>query len=623
MRKYRITQADADLRPGLEAIGLKHPDRFCEQGTPLRFVKEPTVESFAITVGEEGVTIRYARISGAFRGLGLVLAGIAGPQAVLKQASAFDSVGVMLDVSRNGVLSVEALRSWMVDLALMGINSLQLYMEDVYTVPGEPFFGYFRGAYSTEELKEIDDIGFRLGIEVIPCIQTLGHLEQVLQWPAYSRMADVRGVLLADAPESYALIGKMLDLTTACFRSKRIHIGMDEAHGVGTGNFLRRHGWQRPFDILNRHLDKVTAMCAERGLQPMMWSDMYFRIGSETNDYYDPASTIPEEVITAMSPHVELVYWDYYHSDSAFYEEWIRRHRAMGKEPVFAAGAWSWGRFWTHRSRWQESISAGMQAARTCGINSAFITVWGDDGWECHPFSVLPAIQYFAEWAYVGQPDDDVLQRQFELISPATSLASCHLASDLDEAPATRGRKEPEANFSKWILWHDPVLGFLNGNLFPDLPGHYRKLADQLESCLTREGGPLQLPAALARTLQFKSELHLRLRPAYLAGDVAALQDLHDRVLPATLDALEKLWEIHRLVWQQWFKPFGWEVIDRRYGGINARLKTLQNLLEGHLASPDTKIAELELEPFPVGEDLRPEKTYFDYARVITPSAIK
>lgn len=45
----------------------------------------------------------------------------------------------------------------------------QLYTEDTYKIDGEPFFGYLRGGYTQEHLKEIDDYAFNLGIEVIPC----------------------------------------------------------------------------------------------------------------------------------------------------------------------------------------------------------------------------------------------------------------------------------------------------------------------------------------------------------------------------------------------------------------------------------------------------------------------
>lgn len=116
---------------------------------------------------------------------------------------------VMIDCSRNGVLRVSAVKDMLRSYALMGISFIQLYCEDTYEVEGEPFFGYFRGPYSELELKEIDDYADALGIEVIACIQTLGHLGQLLQWPKYGALRDTAEVLLAENAETYALIEKV------------------------------------------------------------------------------------------------------------------------------------------------------------------------------------------------------------------------------------------------------------------------------------------------------------------------------------------------------------------------------------------------------------------------------
>ena len=36
-----------------------------------------------------------------------------------------------------------------------------------------------------------------------------------------------------------------------------------------------------------------------------------------------------------------LVYWDYYHKDKAFYLDWIERHRKISKEPLMGSGIWT------------------------------------------------------------------------------------------------------------------------------------------------------------------------------------------------------------------------------------------------------------------------------------------
>ncbi|GAA5981366.1 hypothetical protein JCM11641_005296 [Rhodosporidiobolus odoratus] len=135
--------------------------------------------------------------------------GKVGQQLRRSEQCLFETVGVMIDCSRNGVLRVESVKYLLRFMALSGLNMLQLYCEDTYKIPGESFFGYFRGGYTDSELREIDDYAFSLGIEVIACIQTLGHLGQMLQWPKYAHLRDTAEVLLADSEETYQFIEKV------------------------------------------------------------------------------------------------------------------------------------------------------------------------------------------------------------------------------------------------------------------------------------------------------------------------------------------------------------------------------------------------------------------------------
>ena len=90
-------------------------------------------------------------------------------------AKKYERLCVMIDMSRNAVMNVKALKEYLVILKKMGYNSVMLYTEDTYEVEGEPFFGYMRGRYSVAEMQELDEYANSLGIELIPCIQTLAH----------------------------------------------------------------------------------------------------------------------------------------------------------------------------------------------------------------------------------------------------------------------------------------------------------------------------------------------------------------------------------------------------------------------------------------------------------------
>ena len=159
-----------------------------------------------------------------------------------QETPAYDRLGAMLDCSRNGVPRPETVETLMRILCRMGYNTLQLYMEDVYDLPGYPYFGYGRGKYTKEELKRLDCSAKALGIELIPAIQTLAHLGQSLKWKGMESIRDLGDILLIDEPETYACIEKMFSVMRECFSGRRINIGMDEAHMIGLGKYLDQHG---------------------------------------------------------------------------------------------------------------------------------------------------------------------------------------------------------------------------------------------------------------------------------------------------------------------------------------------------------------------------------------------
>ena len=74
---------------------------------------------------------------------------------------------------------------WIDLTSSIGYNTLMLYTEDTYEVSGEPYFGYMRGRYSREELRGLDAYAKTKNMELIPCIQTLAHLNALNRWPEY------------------------------------------------------------------------------------------------------------------------------------------------------------------------------------------------------------------------------------------------------------------------------------------------------------------------------------------------------------------------------------------------------------------------------------------------------
>ncbi|KAI9305224.1 glycoside hydrolase superfamily [Cunninghamella echinulata] len=474
---------------------------------------------------------------------------------------------------------------------------LQLYTEDTYEVESEPLFGYMRGKYTRRDLCCIDDFAYDLGIEAIPCIQTLGHLGQVLQWPHYAHLRDNTEVLLAEFEPTYEFIERLISAATGPFRSKRIHLGMDETYGLGEGRYRQIFGYKEPTKIFLQHLNRVMEICSRYSLQPMIWSDMLFCLAAKNNSlqgYYDqdnnPANS--GELVESMPSDIDLVFWDYYHTNQDVYEHKLRQHRDLGCNQVWLAnGAWSWSRFWTALPFTFQSIRASVLAAKNKNtpVKNSFITIWGDEGNECDIFSALPAILYYAQLGYCDEDNVDfiLLKQTFDGICGG-NFDDWVYASKIDDSPAGNiitSRTHFVPNTSKWLLWEDPMLGFLTPQYMEeDLETHYSQIAEHLFSAIRKKieiyeryplNDRLELPARIAKVLSLKCHLRQKCVTAYKNKDYMTLYDIAmNRLLPLRKE-VDGLWEYHRQLWMQMYRPFGWEVLELRYGGLRARLATM------------------------------------------------
>lgn len=185
----------------------------------------------------------------------------------------FNTFGVMLDCSRNAVMKPESVKKYIDIISDLGYNCLMLYTEDTYEIEGEPYFGHNRGRYSKEELIEIDFYAKSKGIELIPCIQTLAHLGSIFRWPCYNKIHDCNDIMLSDCDDTYSLVDKMFATLSHCFTSRKVNIGMDEAHMLGRGKYQDINGYVNRFDILLKHLNRVAEIAQKYGFELIMWGE--------------------------------------------------------------------------------------------------------------------------------------------------------------------------------------------------------------------------------------------------------------------------------------------------------------------------------------------------------------
>lgn len=540
----------------------------------------------------------------------------------MDQQIAFKRFGTMIDCSRNAVMNINSLKKWVDITSDMGYNALLLYTEDTYEVNSNPYFGYMRGRYSKEELKEIDRYAKAKGMELIPCIQTLAHLDGIVRWPAYLPHVDTADILLAGDEAVYDLIDNMFATAAECFTSRCINIGMDEAHMIGRGKYYDLHGDSDRSQILIDHVKRVAAIGEKYGFRMMMWSDMFFRLATG-NNYYDSNAPIDPQIRKQIPDNVDLIYWDYYSQDEKHYSDMLSAHERVKENTVFAGGCWSWKGMMPANDLCTLNTKAAMAACRTHGVQDVFLTLWGDDGGECSRFSLLPSLFCAAE-AAKGNTSLTKIKRKFR-----EKYGIPYDTFRLLDLPGTAGYSQTKiSNAEKYLLYNDCFTGLMDSTLSGGEGEQYRSCAGKLARVQNHEQwGWLFAPAhALCEVLAVKAELGQRTRKIYEEKNREALPGL----IADYKTVSRKLDKYYRAYRRQWYienKPHGFDVQDIRLGGLMCRIRSctdrLQDLYDGKI----TVIEELEEKQLDVmGNGELFEQNHVEYwqgwARIVTPNKL-
>lgn len=508
----------------------------------------------------------------------------------------FRQVGMMLDCSRNSVPRVSYLKSLIRQFATMGHTWLMLYMEDVYEVPEQPYFGAYRGRYSHDELRELDAYAEDLGIELVPCIQTLAHLNQFMEWEHITRQyGDIDDILNVGRPETLTLIEQMIQSLRQCFKTDKIHIGMDEAYNLGRGTYLDEQGLKPKVEILHSHLENVLQICHKYQFNPIMWDDMFFSKYSkvESENYQIPSG-------------VQLMYWDYYRTDYDEYDQRFKERQAITDDLAFAGGAWRWTGVIPHHSKTLYTTLPALEAAKKYGVKDLLATCWGDEGSETPQDAIRFGAVLYTYLQYHAHYDEEEFDAHLRLYTEL-SLSDWLKQEQADLLPEFSIPASLNANPSKYLLFQDLLMPlFIQYTEELDQLIDYTKHLTELEQYFaTLEAGDSQVNhyyQALVGALKLRWRLPLTLREAYGVKDHQTLSTIANETIPLLNRALDELLDARRDLWLTEAKPQGLEVIEFRIGMLKTRGEGVALRINDYLAGKIDSIEELHeqsYEPLP------------------------
>lgn len=352
-------------------------------------------EEYAIKVDGSGAMITYKTPEGLFRAFNTLRQlidygeGKSMPFCAIKDWPHFANRGIMLNIS-NAYHKKEFVKKFIDILVELRYNQLQLYMETnhCFKYKNFPQFGLGIETLTPDDIMELDEYAKERYIELVPAINSFGHMVTWLETEEYKYLAvdgdAVRkpNTLNINYPEALDLIDKIYGSVFPYFSSKKVNIGMDEAWGLGRNQLEEICKKQGKLNVFSQWLHKVTQLAENKyGKEVMYWADM-----------------IREDIAGGVARHPKTaipIEWGYETIQSQLGSIRCEQYGATG-HPFYVAPS---TQTWNHNivgalGIADFNIRTLAEAGHKNGAIGYLLTVWSSN---CRTFEVIPmaiAAQY-------------------------------------------------------------------------------------------------------------------------------------------------------------------------------------------------------------------------------------
>ena len=332
-------------------------------------------------------------------------------------------------------------------------------------------------------------------------------------------------------------------------------------------------------------------------------SDMYITANS-TGGYYDLPENTDCSKWEKPKKDLGLVYWDYYHADTRTYEKMLDIHAQLSDNVIFAGGSWIWNGISPNYSKTYACTKAALSTCKKYNIKEVLCTAWMDNGAETPVDALLPGLVLFAHLDFHRDYDETILKQEFRNCTGGEF--DDFMALDNFDSLFLNTKENKEAqNPSKYLLYQDPMLGIFDYHVKEsgvNTKSYYQNIQKCMKEC-AKKTGKYQLLFSfyekLAAVLADKADLGMCIKSAYDRSDRAALKDISQNVIPGIICNLTDMKSSREKIWMNDAKPFGYEILDIKIGGVITRLKSTGYRIDNYLNGNVPRLEELEEERLP------------------------
>jgi len=311
--------------------------------------------------------------------------------------------GVMLDISRCKVPTLDTLKTLIGQLSALKINQLQLYTEHTFAFSNHHEVWKNASPITAEDVLELDHFCRERFIELVPNFNSFGHWERWLKHPAYAKYANSptgytnpwgtefpHGSLLKPNRETQKLLDQLYVELLPNFTSERFNVGCDETFELGTewsAGICKRKGTER---VYLDFLKAINRLCKKHGKVMMFWGDIIMK-------HPGLIPELPEEAIALE--------WGY-EANHPFAKD-CKAFAASGIPFYVCPGTSSWNSLTGRTGNAFANLSSAARNGVRQNARGYLITDWGDNGHHQYlPISYLPFTAGAAlSWNARKQPD--------------------------------------------------------------------------------------------------------------------------------------------------------------------------------------------------------------------------
>lgn len=369
-------------------------------------------EGYRLTVAPGGITLQAHDEAGAFYGVMTLIQllqqyGAALPVLVIEDWPDFPNRGVMLDISRDKVPTMDTLYDLVDRLAGWKINQLQLYTEHTFAYSQHPDVWSKASPMTPDEIRALDAYCRERFIELVPNQNSFGHMHRWFEHSQYMPMAETETgftdpwgnwhdypfSLTPTNPDTIPFLDGLYNELLPNFSSRQFNVGCDETFDLGQGRskaLVEEKGEGR---VYLDFLLKIHQLVEQRGLTMQFWGDIILH-------HPELVAELPKDVIALN--------WGYesWHD----FENECRVFAESGIPFYVCPGTSSWTTIAGRTDNAMGNIRNAVEHGLKYGAIGVLNTDWGDWGhWQPYPVSFL-GFAYGAalSWAYQQNVEIDI-----------------------------------------------------------------------------------------------------------------------------------------------------------------------------------------------------------------------